>query len=602
MALPKTKHQLSTPTQATKDNSSDSGRVRHLAPRLLQLTKPHRALLALGLVALILGSGINLLFPFLIREALNGSHGLDISRDLALLTTVLIVLFVIQSVVFYLRHYAFVVVGYRMVQDLRSQLFKAIINQDIAFFDRSRVGDLLSRLASDTQLIQRALTINISVALRYLLQVVGGTILMAIISPRLTLAIILVIPSIIVASSYWGKRLRLLSKKLQSELGEASVVAEEAMSAVRSVRVFAGGNYEAARYDAHLNQALKTGEIRTKFAAFFTSFMVFLIHSSIAFVVWYGGNMVLQKQLTVGDLSGFLLYCVIVAVSIGFLANVWDEFMQAIGASERVFEILDSEATVSSPENPSPINTNAGVSLHFENVSFSYPSRSTVPVLNNISFELKPGQTLALVGPSGAGKSTVAALIPRFYDPNSGQIRFCGIPLKELDLDQLRSKISTVSQSTEIFSVSIGENIKYGRTNATQAEIQQAATAANLDDFISGLPSGYDTLVGDKGIQLSGGQKQRLAIARALLKKPEFLILDEATSSLDSENEKLIQEALARLTKGRTTLVIAHRLSTVQHADQVLVLKSGSIIQRGTHQTLLNESGLYQTLVEHQLL
>lgn len=573
--------------------------------RVLQLAGSVKKWLFVGLIALTIGSGINLLFPYLIRAILNETLGLSLQTDLNSVGLILIGLFFIQAIVFYLRHYCFSVAGHRFVADLRVKLFSAIAEQDISFFDSSKVGDLLSRLSADTQLLQRAVTMNISVALRYMLHVIGGIILMAVISMKLTAVILVLAPLIICASSIWGSTLRGLSRRMQTELGETNVIAEESISSIHTVKVYAGVPYEVGRYKTGILKTLQTGIERSHVASLFSSSMVFLVHTGIAVVIWYGGSLVLHSELTVGDLTAFVLYCVIVAVSVGFLTNVWDEFMQAVGASERIFEVLDSTANIVSPKSPAVISSKDLTQAHvaFNHVSFSYPTRPEKLVLDGLSFDIPPGQVTALVGPSGAGKSTIASLIARFYDPTSGSITFCGSPLPTLSLEQLRAQISFVSQSPQIFSGTIYQNIAYGRLNARMQEIQAAAEAASIHSFIEALPDKYDTLVGDKGIQLSGGQRQRIAIARAILKNPQFLILDEATSALDSENEFLVQTALQLLMKARTTLVIAHRLSTVQHADQVLVLRDGKIVQQGNHDSLLKDpQGLYHTLIQHQLL
>ncbi len=576
--------------------------LKQIAPRMLALAWPFAQTLLLGLLALALGTGVNLAFPYFIRAALNEEFGLSLEQDLDWIVLILIGLFAFQALCFFVRHYCFQSVGYRVVADIRQKLFDAMLQQDVAFFDRARLGDLLSRLSSDTELLQRALTINISVAIRYLIQVIGGVVLMLFISVKLTLLLILALPLIVGASVWWGKMLRRLSRKMQEQLGDAAVIAEEAMSSIRTVKVFAGAEYENSRYASDIDKALSTGLQRTKVAALFSSTMVFIMHTAIALVVWYGGRQILSAEMSVGDLAGFLLYCVIVAVSFGFLAGTWAEFMQAVGAGERIFEILDHTRSVLSPTDPLPLPDSTSASLRFENVSFSYPTRDEQLSLHDISFELHEGQTVALVGPSGAGKTTIANLVARYYDPQVGQVFFNGVDVRKLALDQLRDSISIVAQQPEVFSRSIEDNIRYGRITASQKEIQQAAEAANIHQFISELPQGYQTHVGDKGVQLSGGERQRIAIARALLKNPRFLILDEATSALDSENERLVQEALERLVANRSTLIIAHRLSTVQHADLVLVLDQGKIVQRGTHQSLLADTGLYQTLVQHQLI
>ncbi len=594
---------LEAPAVRPKDKRENRKALLRIAPRVLALGRSERKALTLGLIALTLGSAINLLFPYVIRSILNQQFGLSLSTHLLPMTLGLICLFGVQAVFFYYRHYFFQMAGYRVVTKLRNDLYAAIVNQDIAFFDSARVGDLLSRLSADTQLVQRAVTINVSVGLRYILQVIGGICMMLYISWKLSVLILLLIPLIVGASYFWGKKLGALSKRMQAELARANVVAEESIGAIRTVRIFGGEGDEKRRYIAANAAALQLGEDRTKVAALFSSSMVFLLHSGIALSIWYGGELVLRNAMTIGDLTGFLLYCVIVAVSFGFLVGAWEEFMQAVGASERLFEILDSTPQVVEPATPRPIpETSGSAAIEFREVSFAYPSRAELPVLEQVSFSIAEGQTVALVGPSGGGKSTVASLISRFYDPQHGSIYYRGEPLTALSLRELRTHMSAVPQQPQVFSVSIRENIAYGRPGASEAEIVAAAKAAHILDFAESLPQGLDTLVGDRGVQLSGGERQRIAIARAILRDPKVLILDEATSSLDSENEQLVQRALEALMKGRTTLVIAHRLSTVQHADEVLVLQKGAIVQRGTHHTLMQNEGLYRSFVTHQLI
>lgn len=578
------------------------GQLGRLGRRIFAFALPHRRLLIIGLAALAVASGINLYFPVLIRGFLNNKFGLHIDSDLSLIASLLIGLFLIQAAAFYVRHYSFAIAGYRVVAEIRSELYRSIVEQDVEFFDRARVGDLLSRLSSDTEIVQRAVTNNISIALRYTVQVIGGTVLMLLLSPRLTFLILATVPILAVASSIGGKKLRTISRKIQAVLGTATAAAEESFTFIRSVKVFAGPNYEAARYQEFLDTSVELGRDRTKIAALFSSGMVFLLHSTIVVVFWVGASLVFSNSLTFGDLVSFLLYCVIVAVSFSFLVSAWDEFMQAIGAAERIFEIIDRPRQIVSPQDAvSPAQAAEG-SIDFNEVSFFYPSRPEVLVLNRVSFRIAAGSTVALVGPSGSGKSTIASLLPRYYDPVEGTVSYGGVQLPQIDLDEFRSLISVVSQSPQIFSVSIRDNIRYGRLDASDEQIEQAVRDSNLQSFIDKLPEGLETLVGDKGIQLSGGEKQRLAIARALIKDPKILILDEATSSLDSENEHLVQQALESLMKNRTTLIIAHRLSTIQHADLVLVMNNGQIVQRGTHQSLMAEAGLYKTLVEYQLL
>lgn len=587
---------------AKEQQTADPQALLAIAPRLLRFVAPYWPTLLAGFLALLGASAINLIFPWFIKLGLNESSGFSLSKNLTEFVLLVLALFAAQSLLFYLRHYTFQAVGYRVVSDLRKELYRSLIRQDIGFFDRSRVGDLLSRLSSDTQVIQRAVTTNISVVLRYSIQVIGGVVLMLFLSVRLTMVIVVLIPLLVLGILFWGRRLRRLSRSMQDELGEASVIAEESVGAIRTVRVFAGEEYEASRYAAGIDRALSIGVQRARVAATFSSVSVFLLNASIAAVLWYGGSLVLAAQLSIGDLTAFILYCAIVAVSFAFLVGAWDEFMQAVGASERIFEITDQQPKIASATPAAALSSTAENRVRFEAVHFSYPARPDIEVLHDISFSIEEGQSVALVGPSGSGKSTIASLIPRFYDPTRGQIYFAGQAIRDCDLGSLRSEISIVEQVPSIFSIAIGRNIAYGRIDAGQHEIEQAARAANIHDFIASLPDGYDTLVGDRGVQLSGGQRQRVAIARALLKDPKLLILDEATSALDSENERLVQEALNRLMNGRSSLVIAHRLSTVQHADKVLVLQKGRIAQSGTHEALVKQAGLYQTLVQHQLL
>ncbi|MCC6953111.1 MAG: ATP-binding cassette domain-containing protein [Deltaproteobacteria bacterium] len=585
------------------DNSGiTAAKVKALAPRLLKLALPHKRDLGIGLAALLVASGINLLFPYLIRQALNGELGLNLMNDLGRFSLLLIALFLVQACMFYVRHLSFATAGYKVVADLRETLYRAMMSQDVAFFDRSRVGDLMSRLSNDTQLMQNAVTVNVSVAIRFLLQVVGGIALMIWISGKLTLVILATLPIVMFGGRYWGKRLAAASRRMQAELGEAAVVAEESLGAVRIVRMYAGEKHETSRYRAAIQRALESGITRTGIAAVFSSSMVFVIHASIAVVLWYGGSLVLAQELTLADLTAFILYGVIVAASLGFLLSAFDEFLHALGASERIFEVIDSRPTIAAPVNPSSIHAEREPHVSFQGVSFSYPSRPDVEVLHDITFDVARGKTIAIVGPSGAGKTSIASLIPRFYDPQHGSIDYCGVDLRQLDPEQLRNEISFVTQDNLVFSVSIEENIRYGKPDADDAEIRHAAQLAQLSTFVEGLPEKYRTLVGDRGVQLSGGERQRLAIARAILKNPKLLILDEATSALDSENESLVRAAMQELMRGRTTIVIAHRLSSVQTADTVLVLKSGRIVQRGTHEQLIAVEGLYKTLVEFQVL
>ncbi len=502
----------------------------------------------------------------------------------------------------YLRSYWFAAVGHKVVADIRSSLYGSILSQEIAFFDRMRAGDLVSRLSNDCAMLQSAVSINISVIIRYGLQVLIGVVLMIFLSIKLTLAILILIPVLMIISIILGKKLRQASRKMQDALAQANGMAEESIYSMRTVKGFSNEQHELKRYGSAIERSLQFGLSRAKVGSFLQAFVSFLLNAAIVGVFGLGVYMVLQNQISVGDLTAFLLYGVIVAVSFGFLASAYTELAQSLGAAERIFEVLDRTSGLSESKSPMSIKLPVKGEVVFENVSFHYPTRPDIDVLSGINLNVKQGQTLALVGPSGAGKSTIIALLLRLYDPLRGVIRFDGVDLKELKLSELRSHIAIVPQEPELFSVSIGENLSYGKAGASEDEMLRVCKDANILDFVMNLPSGLSTHVGDRGVQLSAGQKQRIAIARAMLKNPALLLLDEATSALDSENEALVHEALKRLMSGRTTIVIAHRLATIQNADSVVVIDRGKIIQSGKHDSLRREHGLYQQLVERQEL
>ncbi|MFM7204812.1 MAG: ABC transporter ATP-binding protein [Myxococcota bacterium] len=567
--------------------------------RLLGLVKPYKFTLAVGLLTLLIGTGMMLLYPYLVGtmvdQALNG-------RDMSRLNTGILVLmgtFLVQSVFTFGRYYLFTMVGERVVVDLRNALYQSLVSQEVAFFDEKRTGELVSRLASDTSVLQNTVTSNISMALRFGLQAIGGIAVLFWTSTELTLVMLSAVPVVVLAAVLYGRRIRKLSLEVQDALATSSEVAEETMSGIRTVRSFARERGEVARYAEAVEKSYKLALKRTSAAGWFGAVISFAGYAAMALVLWYGGRLVMSNEMTVGTLTSFVLYTLTVAVALGTLSSLHTDFMKAIGASERVFELLDRVPTVRAPESPVKPAVQTG-QVELDAVTFSYPARSDREVLKQVSLRLEPGQMVALVGPSGSGKSTVAALLPRFYDPQQGTIRFDGEDIRTLDPQWLREQIGMVAQEPVLFATSIEENIRYGRPDATLAEVEAAARAANAHDFICSFPEGYKTLVGERGVRLSGGQKQRIAIARAVLKNPLLLILDEATSALDSESEHLVQEALDRLMHGRTTLVIAHRLSTVRDADCVVVLENGKVIQQGDHDTLMKSDGLYRKLVERQ--
>ena len=573
---------------------------KSLGLRLLNLARPELKTLIVASVFLAIASATQLAFPQAIRTMIDQalqSKNLDAINKASLL---ILIVFFIQAIASSLRYFLFTIAGERIVLRLRQDLYSHILDQDISFFDANKTGDLMSRISSDTTIVQNAVSVNISMGLRNFAGAIGGLCLMIYTSPALTLSMLLVIPPVAVGAALFGKKIRLFSRNAQAALADASTVAEETISGVRTVRSFAQENFEKKRYGKSLQASLVAVRQRIVQISWFMTLASLVGYAAIAAVVWMGGRKVISGSLSIGDLTQFLIYLLIVAFSVGSLGSLWGDFMSALGAARRLFEIIDRTPDV--PLNQGETLSHISGNVSFKNVSFSYPERKEFKVLENFNLEIQSGHVVALVGPSGSGKTTVAALLSRFYDVNSGDILIDNTSIKKLMPHWLRTQIGLVSQEPILISSSIEENIRYANPGATFADVEKAARQANAHDFISKFPEGYKTLVGERGIQLSGGQKQRVAIARAILKNPKILILDEATSALDTESEFLVQEALAYLMKGRTTLVIAHRLATIQGADVICVMEDGKIVQTGTHANLIdNEEGLYHKLVERQL-
>jgi len=576
-----------------------AARARALLGRMMMLAKSEWRSLAVGLACLVIASGTSLAFPQAIRMLVDGAlgHGPGaIDRAAAFMLGVGL----LSGAAGATRYVLFTVAGERVVARLREQVYARLLDQEVAFFDRHKTGDLTNRLASDTTVLQNAVSVNLSMMLRNTVAVLGGTTMLLWTSWRLTLLMLAVVPPVALGAVIYGRKVRRISRDVQEALGHASAVGEESLAGIRTVRTFAAEKAEAARYSAAVERSFELAKKRTVMTGAVMGVAMVAALGAVAVVMWYGGRLVASGAMTVGALTSFLVYTMFVAFSLGALGDLWADFMRAAGAAERVFEVLDRTPEI--PTEGGDVLARVEGRLELDGVGFAYPARPDAKVLEALDLAIAPGEVVAVVGPSGAGKSTIAALLSRLYDPTEGAVRLDGHDLRALDPAWLRRQVGVVSQEPLLFSTSIKENIRYGRATATDAEVEEAARAANAHDFIARFPEGYDTPVGERGVQLSGGQKQRVAIARAVLKDPRVLVLDEATSALDAESEHLVQQALDRLLEGRTTLVIAHRLSTVKNADRVLVLDGGRVVQQGTHADLVGEAGLYRRLVERQFV
>ena len=569
--------------------------------RLIELAKTEKKRLVIGTIFLALSSGLGLLYPQAVRIIIDDALG---NRDLTLIRNAalgLIAVFAVQGVAIGLRAYLFTIAGEQIVTNLRNDLFRRIIDQELAFFDENKTGELTSRLTSDTQVLQGAVGINISMGLRFLASGLGALALLFWTSWQLTLEMLLVVPPLALGTVWVGRKIRALARRAQDALAGANDVAEEGLANIQTVRTFGTEAFESKQYESHTGYAFQLAQERAKASATFMGGASFVGYAAVVWVLWSGGNRVINETLSIGSLTSFVLYTLVVAVSLGTLASLYTDFMKAIGATQRIFTLL--ERIPQQSEEGQPLRPRHAT-IRFDDVSFAYPTRPESEVLSSFSLDLAPGKVTALVGPSGAGKSTVAALLARLYDPASGVITFDGSDIKNYDAKDYRAMIGFVGQEPTLFSGSIRSNILYGsRSEAPDDEaLRDVAQRAHVTEFVDQLPEQWETKVGERGVQLSGGQKQRVAIARALFRDPKILILDEATSALDARSERLVQDALNELMKGRTTLVIAHRLSTVAQADEILVLDKGRVLERGTHQDLLQRNGHYRVLVESQLL
>lgn len=567
--------------------------------RLLSYAEPYGLKLALAILSLLISTALGLVYPGIVQRFVDALFVEHDSGRINQFGIILIGIFVLQAVFAFARSYLLAYVGEYVVADVRKQIFSHLLELPVSFFANRRVGELLSRSASDVGVIQGFTTGSLTELIRQGLLLMGGIAIIAIMSPKLTIMMLLIVPPMFILANRYGRYIRKLSVEIQDRIADSNSVIQEALSAIPVVQLFVRESYERQRYEQKVDTSVRAALKRAIASGGFVGFLVLIVYGGIGAVLWVGSRMVVARTMTAGELMAFMLYTFIVGMSASGMSGLYGQFQQAIGATRRVFELLDTVPLIKDSENAEPLERPNG-SVEFQQVHFAYASRPNKEVIKGISISTRKGEVVALVGPSGAGKSTLISLLPRFYDVTSGVILVDGHDIRQVKLSDLRGAISAVPQETVLFNGTVRENINYGKLDATNEETEAAARAAHAHEFITSFPQGYETMVGERGVQLSGGQRQRIAIARALLKNPVILILDEATSSLDSESEQLIQDALQTLMQGRTTFVIAHRLSTVRRADRIIYMENGEIIEEGTHEELLARAGRYKRLCDIQ--
>ena len=567
--------------------------------RLMVYLKPHTGRFTIAMFAIVIGSVLGLAGPYTLQYLIDAVFTQNNAELLNRITVALIIIFALQAVFYFIRGYQLQYIGERVMIDLRLNLFEHLQKLSLSFYNERRTGELVSRATNDVATVRTLVTSDVSTAISQVITFFGALILILLTDWHLTLFMLMLVPFVVLVAVLFGRRLRKLSSAVQDQLADATTVLEESIGGVRVVQSFTREGYEIGRYRGSIERTFALALKRIKLSATFGPVASFMGFTVVIAVFWFGGQQVLNGTLTAGQLTMFLILTLTIAGSIGSFSGLWTSLQEALGATKRIFEILDTPSDIVDQPGAKALPRIEG-HLILDRVSFAYKDNSDQHVLRGVSLEVKPGEVLALVGPSGAGKTTLVNLIPRFFDPQSGGVCIDGQDIRAVQVKSLREQIGLVPQDTLLFGGTVRENIVYGKLEATEDEIIAAARAANAHDFIAQLPKGYETIVGERGVKLSGGQRQRIAIARAILKDPRILLLDEATSSLDSESEGLVQEALDRLMQGRTSVVIAHRLSTVHHADRIAVLDHGELAELGTHAQLIALDGLYARLYKMQ--
>ncbi|CAO3407520.1 Efflux ABC transporter, permease/ATP-binding protein [Azospirillum largimobile] len=574
----------------------DLGPLRRLVPFLL----PYKWRILGAMVALTVAAGTVLGLGQGMRVLIDqGFAGGDTSLlDRALL--VLLGVIALMAASTYGRFYLVSWIGERVVADIRRAVYDHVLTLSPGFFETTKTGEILSRLTTDTTLLQVVVGSSASIALRNALLFLGGTGMLLITSPKLTGLVALVVPLVVAPIVFFGRRVRKLSRDSQDRIADVGSFVEETLAAIRTVQAYTHEAIDRALFGKRVEEAFEVAIRRVRVRALMTVIVIVLVFGAVGIILWIGGHDVVAGRLTPGELSAFVIYSVVVAGSVGAISEVIGDLQRAAGATERLFGLLAIESEIRAPAAPKPLPSAAEGALSFDAVRFHYPSRPDWAALEGFSLDVKPGERVALVGPSGAGKSTVFQLLLRYYDPQAGSVRLDGVELRDADPVAVRRRLGLVAQDPVVFSANAWENIRYGRPDASDAEVRAAAEAAHALDFLDALPEGFGTFLGEKGVRLSGGQRQRLAIARAILRDPPVLLLDEATSALDAESERMVQDALDRLMHGRTTLIVAHRLATVLNADRIVVMDKGRVVETGTHAELVAQGGLYARLAALQ--